>query len=155
MKPLRRKRLEKLISECSIIKDLDVHITIVKCIVLFAEVIALPISYSILALPFDNVVRNNKTYDRTQEKWWMETVSLPGHRGVFLPSTAKNAAEEFSLFIAQKLRDNGCKCKYFNSMIPKVYILPRNLTSHCIPDLGSFMITDTLETKIDSYSSGV
>jgi len=156
MKFLSRKRLEKLISKSRIIKHLNIPITVVKCIVLFAEVTTLPISYSVLYLPLfcRDAFGCDKTYSATLQRWWRETVSLPGHRGVFLPSNPAKAAEEFSLFIAQKLRDNGLQCKYFNSMIPSVYILPSNLTSYRFPDLDKFSM-DSKNTKIDLYGSGI
>jgi len=62
MKPLSRKLLTRIISECRIVKKLNVHITVVECIVMFAESMPLPISYSILCLPCFSAIRTNETY---------------------------------------------------------------------------------------------
>lgn len=68
IKSLGRKRLSEVISGCTIVKHLSVHITVVMCIVSFAEIVPLPISYSILALPFFKACRDTETYKSTLKK---------------------------------------------------------------------------------------
>jgi len=68
MKPLRRKLLTRIISECRLVKKLNVHITVVKCIVMFARSMPLLISYSVLCLPCFRATRDNETYTATFKK---------------------------------------------------------------------------------------
>jgi len=65
LKPLDRTLLVRIISECGIVKKLNVHITVVECIVMFARSMPLPISYSILYLPNFRAFCAHKTYTAT------------------------------------------------------------------------------------------